>query len=90
MVSVGLLQICSWCYLYVYGLFNRLKPSGSVCTTRFKILKLCILPEECVCVFRVVLTVNSDCCPKQHYPVDHCSGDNVSCEVRPEFFKCSL
>jgi hypothetical protein len=29
-------------------------------------LKPCILPTECVCVFRVVLTINSDCFPKQH------------------------
>jgi hypothetical protein len=28
--------------------------------------KLCILPTECICVFHMVLTVNSDCFPKQH------------------------
>jgi hypothetical protein len=27
---------------------------------------LCILPTECICVFRMVLTVNSDYFPKQH------------------------
>jgi hypothetical protein len=26
----------------------------------------CILPTECMCVFRMVLTINSDCSPKQH------------------------
>jgi hypothetical protein len=25
--------------------------------------KLCILPSECICMFRTVLTVNSDCFP---------------------------
>jgi hypothetical protein len=34
--------------------------------TRFNILKFCILPTECICVFRTVLTINSDCFPKQH------------------------
>jgi hypothetical protein len=26
----------------------------------------CILLTECICVFRMVLTINSDCFPKQH------------------------
>jgi molecular chaperone DnaK len=26
-------------------------------------------------MFRMVLTINSDCFPKQHYPVGLCSGD---------------
>jgi hypothetical protein len=55
-------------------------PVATICTTRFKILKLCTLPLEricvsrvryglptqCICVFRTVLTANSDCFPKQH------------------------
>jgi hypothetical protein len=28
--------------------------------------ELCILPTEVICVFRTVLTINSDCFPKQH------------------------
>jgi hypothetical protein len=40
----------------------------SICTTCFNITctKLCIPPTECICVFRMVLTINSDCFPKQH------------------------
>jgi hypothetical protein len=38
----------------------------TIYTTRFNTLKLCILPTECICVFRMVLTINSDCSPKQH------------------------
>jgi hypothetical protein len=45
---------------------NPLKPSELIHTTSFNILKLCILPTECIFVFRVVLTINSDCFPKQH------------------------
>jgi hypothetical protein len=29
-------------------------------------LKICILVTQCVCEFRMVLTINSDCFPKQH------------------------
>jgi hypothetical protein len=35
-------------------------------TTRFNILKFCILPTQCICVSRMVLTINGDCFPKQH------------------------
>jgi hypothetical protein len=42
-----------------------LKPSGYY-TYHFNILQLCILPTQCMCVFRMVLTINSDCFPKQH------------------------
>jgi hypothetical protein len=38
----------------------------TICTTCYNIPKLCILPTECICVFRTVLTINSDCFPKQH------------------------
>jgi hypothetical protein len=37
-------------------------------------------------VFRMVLTINSNCFPKQHEPFGLCSGDNVSCEVRTELY----
>jgi hypothetical protein len=46
-----------------------------VCTTCFNTLKLCILPTQCICVFRMVVTINSDFYPKQHQPVGLCSGD---------------
>jgi hypothetical protein len=43
-------------------------------------VKLCILPTQCICVFHMVLTVHSDCFPKQHLPVElkryQCSGYN--------------
>jgi hypothetical protein len=32
----------------------------TIYTTRFNILKFCILPTQCICVFHVVLTVNRD------------------------------
>jgi hypothetical protein len=38
----------------------------SIRTTCFNTLKLCILPTECICVFHMDLTINSDCFPKQH------------------------
>jgi hypothetical protein len=41
----------------------------------FNILKFCILPTEYITVFRIVLTVNNDCFPKQHQPADLCCGD---------------
>jgi hypothetical protein len=33
-------------------------------TTRSYVLKLCILPTRSICVFRMILTINSDCFPK--------------------------
>jgi hypothetical protein len=33
--------------------------SPEVLATRFNVLKLCILPTECICMFRVVLTTRS-------------------------------
>jgi hypothetical protein len=41
-------------------------PVDTICTTSFNILKLCLLTAECICMFRMVLTINSDCFPKQH------------------------
>jgi hypothetical protein len=37
-----------------------------VCTTCYNIQKLCILPTQCIYVFRMILTINSDYFPKQH------------------------
>jgi hypothetical protein len=44
----------------------------SLCTNQWILLK------ESVCLFRIVLTINSDCSPKQHSPAVLCSGD-VTC-----------
>jgi hypothetical protein len=44
----------------MYELFNPLKPSGYHMYHLLYTLKLCILPKECICVFRMILTVNSD------------------------------
>jgi hypothetical protein len=38
----------------------------TACAISFNTLKLCVLPTQCVCVFYIVLTVNSVCLPKQH------------------------
>jgi hypothetical protein len=38
----------------------------SISTTCFDTLTLRILPTQCICVFSMVLTINSDCFPKQH------------------------
>jgi hypothetical protein len=41
-------------------------PMVTICSTCFNVRKLCILPIECICMFRTVLTINSVCFPKQH------------------------
>jgi hypothetical protein len=44
-----------------------LRPNvSSISVTCFNILKLCILPTECICVFRTVVTIKSDYFHKQH------------------------
>jgi hypothetical protein len=45
---------------------GKIFPVVTICTTCYNTLKLCILPTQCICVFRVVLTINTDCFPKQH------------------------
>jgi hypothetical protein len=35
----------------------------SIGTTCFTILKLYILPTQCICVLHMVLTINNDCFP---------------------------
>jgi hypothetical protein len=37
----------------------------TICTTRFNVVKLCILPTQCISVFRMVFTIKSDCFPKE-------------------------
>jgi hypothetical protein len=47
----------------ILGVFNPIKSTVvTICTTSL----LCILPTQCICVFRMVLTINSDYFPKQH------------------------
>jgi hypothetical protein len=36
-----------------------------ISTIFFVIIKFCIVPAECICVLRMVLTINSDCFPKK-------------------------
>jgi hypothetical protein len=48
-------------WICVCTVINPLKPSDY-----FNILKLCILPTQCICVFRMVLTINIGYFPKQH------------------------
>jgi hypothetical protein len=45
---------------------NPLKLSGYYMYHLLYHTKICILPTEYICVFRMVLTINSDCFPKQH------------------------
>jgi hypothetical protein len=46
--------------------FNSLKPVVTVYTTCINMLKLWVIPTECICMLRMVLTINSDFFPKQH------------------------
>jgi hypothetical protein len=46
--------------------FNLQNPMVITCTTHFSILKFYFLPTEYICVFRMVLTINSVYFPKQH------------------------
>jgi hypothetical protein len=41
----------------------------------FSIEKLCDLLTECVCVFHMILTINTNCFLKQLYPNHLCKGD---------------
>jgi hypothetical protein len=43
-----------------------LKHSGDYVYRLLTIRRPCILPGQCTYVFRVILTINSDCFPKQH------------------------
>jgi hypothetical protein len=58
-----------------------------MCTTCFNIPKLSILPPHSIYVFRMVLTINSDCFAEQHQPVGLCKADKVFfCEVLTYYF----
>jgi hypothetical protein len=46
------------------GSFSR--EMKTICTAYLKIVEFCILPSECVSVFHMPLTINSDCFPKQY------------------------
>jgi hypothetical protein len=49
----------------------------TMCTTCFKIKILFILPTECMYMFYVVLTINSNCFPKQHSLFGPYNGEAV-------------
>jgi hypothetical protein len=61
---------CSYfpCHFFLMlSLHYHLKTYGYyIYHTPLNTLKLCILSTHCICVFRMVLTINSDCFPKQH------------------------
>ena len=42
-----------------------LSPIAAVCTTYLNVRELCILPTECIFMFRVIFTVNISYCLKQ-------------------------
>jgi hypothetical protein len=46
-------------------ILNTLKPVGYYIYTCSNTPKLYILPTRCICAFRLVLTINSNCFPKQ-------------------------
>jgi hypothetical protein len=60
---IGLDQLLP--YLLQLNILTLQSPVVTVCTTFFNTPKLCILPTQCIYVFRMVLTINSDCFPKQ-------------------------
>jgi hypothetical protein len=54
--------------LQVFDLFQLTFESTvvSICTTCSNILQPIILTTQCIYVFHMILTINSDCFPKQH------------------------
>jgi hypothetical protein len=51
---------------FLCGILTLYSPVVTIYTTCFNTLKLCILPTQCIYVFPMVLTINSDCFPRQH------------------------
>jgi hypothetical protein len=47
-----------WYFILVLILLSAVV---TIYTTSFNLLTLCILPTKCICMFRMVLTINSDC-----------------------------
>jgi hypothetical protein len=53
--------------------------------------ELYILPTQCICVFRMVLTTNRDHFPKQHQPAGLCNGVSLRfLSGANQTFKCNL
>jgi hypothetical protein len=50
----------------------QLRGKYTVCTTCSTIQKLCTLPTQCTYVFRMILTINIDYFPNEHYPDTTC------------------
>jgi hypothetical protein len=44
---------------FVLNMVPATQPIVTTCTTSINIKKLCILSKQCICVFRMVLTINS-------------------------------
>jgi hypothetical protein len=56
-----------WCCLVHTRRVHELAPSKPSGYSMYHLLlKLYIVPTQCICVFRMVLTTNSDCFPKQN------------------------
>jgi hypothetical protein len=57
--------------------FDPLSPSGTLCIARFNIQQFYVLPTQCIYVFCVDLTTNSDYFTVQHYLTGLCNCDGV-------------
>lgn len=55
--------------------FNLLKTVVTVCTIYYNIQNICILPTECVHMFKMILTINSNYFLKQGYVCGLCNWD---------------
>ena len=53
--------------------FNLLKTVVTVCTIYYNIQNICILPTECVHMFKMILTINSNYFLKQGYVCGLCN-----------------
>jgi hypothetical protein len=65
-----------------YGAAN---PVVTTYNTSFSILKQCIQPTECLCVFRMIMTINSYGFSEQRQPVGLCSR-GVTCVLRGTYW----
>jgi len=56
----------------------------TICTTSCDIQQFCVLPKQCIYVFRVDLSTY-DYFPTQHYVIFITETESVCCAVRTEF-----
>jgi hypothetical protein len=52
--------VCKVLVRVIAYMFSPIKVIGSICITCFNVLKLCILPTECIYVLLMVVIINSD------------------------------